>query len=79
MKNNISYAELHFCQDYAKRVVNFYRACNCGEMPTYASEAELAVREYNSDFTKFKHLYGISIRGYIETIVDCIGTIVEDQ
>jgi hypothetical protein len=43
-----------------------------------ASEAELATREYNSDFTKFKHLYGVSIRGYIETIVDCIGTIVEE-
>ena len=76
---NISYGELAVCQEYAERVIRMYRACNHGNPPISASEAELAVREYNNDFTKFKHLYGTSIRGYIQTIVECIGMIVETQ
>lgn len=74
---NISYGELANCQDYAERIVEFYKACNNGELPIYASDAELATREYNKEYKPFKRLYGYSIRGYIDTIVDCIGFIVE--
>ena len=74
---NISYAELVNCQDYAEKVVAFYKLCNNGELPMYASDAELAVREYNKEHRSFKSLYGYSIRGYINEIVDCIGLIVE--
>ena len=73
----MSYAELANCQDYAEKVVNFYKLCNNGELPMYASDAELAVREYNKEHRSFKSLYGYSIRGYINEIVDCIGLIVE--
>ncbi len=74
---DISYGELANCQDYAEKVIAFYKLCNNGELPRYASDAELAVREYNKEHRSFKALYGYSIRGYIETIVDCIGMIVE--
>lgn len=74
---NISYGELINCQDYAQKVVSFYMKCNNGELPRYASDAELAVREYNKEFRSFKALYGYSIKGYINTIVNCIGMIVE--
>lgn len=74
---NISYGELANCDDYAEKVVDFYKMCNNGDLPKYASDAELAVREYNKEHRSFKALYGYSIRGYINTIVDCIGMIVE--
>ena len=74
---DISYGELANCGDYAERVVDFYKLCNNGELPMYAGNAELAVREYNNEHKSFKSLYGYSIRGYIETIVECIGFIVE--
>jgi hypothetical protein len=74
---DISYGELANCQNYAKKVIDFYKMCNNGELPRTASDAELAVREYNKERRSFKALYGYSIRGYINTIVDCIGTIVE--
>lgn len=74
---NISYGELVNCQDYAEKVVAFYKMCNNGELPRYASDAELAIREYNKERRSFKSLYGYSIRGYINTIVECIGWIVE--
>lgn len=74
---NISYGELANCQDYAEKVIDFYKLCNNGDVPRYASDAEMAVREYNKEHRGFKALYGYSIRGYINTIVDCIGLIVE--
>ena len=74
---NISYGELANCQNYAELVIDFYKMCNNGELPRYASDAEMAVREYNKEHRSFKALYGYSIRGYIDTIVDCIGWIVE--
>lgn len=74
---NISYGELANCQRYAEKIVDFYKMCNNGKMPMSASDAELAVREYNKEWVSFKALYGYSIRGYIDTIVDCIGLIVE--
>lgn len=74
---DISYGELVNCQDYAEKVINFYKLCNNGKLPMYASDAELAVREYNKERKSFKTLYGYSIRGYINTIVDCIGLMVE--
>ena len=74
---NISYGELANCDDYAEKVINFYKMCNNGELPRYANDAQLAVREYNKEHRSFKALYGYSIRGYINTIVDCIGMIVE--
>lgn len=74
---NLSYKELADCQLYAEHVVNFYKHCNNGEAPKNASDAELAVREFNSDFRSFKAMFGYSIRGYISHIVDCIGFIVE--
>ncbi len=74
---NISYGELANCQDYAEKVIDFYKMCNNGDVPRYASDAEIAVREYNKEHRGFKALYGYSIRGYINTIVDCIGLIVE--
>lgn len=73
----ISYGELANCQDYAERVVAFYRLCNKGDVPTSASDAELAVSEYNNEWRSFKSLYGYTIRGYIDTIVECIGFMVE--
>lgn len=74
---NISYGELVNCQDYAEKVITLYKMYNNGKSPMYASDAELAVREYNKEHRSFKALYGYSIRGYINTIVDCIGLIVE--
>jgi hypothetical protein len=77
MKNNISYGELANCQDYAEKVVNFYKFRNNGEVPTNTTDAELAVREYNKERRSFKSIYGYSIRGYIGEIVDSIGFMVE--
>lgn len=74
---NISYGELVNCQDYAERVVNFYKLCNAGNVPIYASDAQLAIREYNKEYKPFKNIYGYSIRGYIDIIVECIGFIVQ--
>lgn len=74
---SISYGELANCEDYAEKVVNFYKMCNHGKLPRCASDAELAIREYNKEIRSFKAMYGYSIRGYINTIVDCIGFIVE--
>ena len=74
---DISYGELANCQNYAEHVINFYKMCNNGKLPRYASDAELAVREYNKEHRSFKAMYGYSIRGYINTIVDCIGLFVE--
>ncbi|MBO5828884.1 MAG: hypothetical protein J6R59_10605 [Paludibacteraceae bacterium] len=74
---NISYGELANCQNYAEKVVNFYKVCNNGKMPMGIYEAELAVKEYNKEIRSFKAMYGYSIRGYVNTIVDCIGMIVE--
>lgn len=74
---NISWGEIANCQDYAEKVINFYKMCNNGELPKHASDAELAVREYNKEYRPFKSIYGYSIRGYIDTIVDCIGWEVE--
>lgn len=75
---NLSYGELADCQQYAELVLNLYKKCNNGDAPRNASDAELAVREYNNEWRKFKHLFGYSIRGYIDTIVDCIGLMVEE-
>lgn len=74
---NISYHELANCQCYAQKVVDFYKKCNKGEIPANASEAELAVREFNKDIRSFKVMFGYSIRGYISHIVEEIGLIVE--
>ena len=74
---NISYGELANCQAYAERVIDFYKLCNNGEVPKTASDAELAVREYNNEWHSFKRFHGVSIRKYIPVIVECIGFIVE--
>ena len=74
---NISYQELIDCQDYAEKVVDFYKDTHNDELPMTASDAEIAVREYNNELCMFKRLYGYSVKGYIQTIVDCIGAIVE--
>lgn len=73
----LSCGELVSCQDYAEKVIAFYKMCNNGKVPLTASEAELAVREYNKEHRSFMALYGHSIRGYVNTIVNCIGFIVE--
>lgn len=75
---NISYNELVDCQDYAQKVISYYKMWNAGAVPTNATDAENAVREYNRERRSFKALYGYSIRGYIETIVDCVSFIVEE-
>ena len=77
MRKSISLDELANCQTYAERIVSFYEKCNKGKLPMTATEADMAVREYNKEFRSFKSLFGYSIRGYIEYIVDCIGLIVE--
>jgi hypothetical protein len=77
MKEDISYGELANCQTYAEDVLGFYKKCNKGEVPRDATEAELAVREYNREFRNFKAMFGYSIRGYVDDIVQCIGLIVE--
>lgn len=74
----MSYGELANCQNYAEHVIAFYKMCNNGELPMYADDAEMAVREYNKERRSFKAMYGYSIRGYVSTIVDCIGMIVEE-
>ena len=74
---NISYGELINCQDYAERVLALYKRANGGNVPTDAGTAEMAVREYNKEWRSFKSLYGYSIRGYVQTIVNCIGWEVE--
>lgn len=73
----MSYQELVNCQIYAERVLSFYKKCNKGETPKSASEAEMIVREYNKEWTPFKRIFGYSIRGYVPTIVDNIGFMVE--
>lgn len=77
MKKSISYGEIINCQDYAEKVIDFYKFCNNGEEPSNLTDAELSVREYNKEHRSFKALYGYSIRGYIGEIVDSIGLIVE--
>ena len=74
---NISYQELIDCQNYAEKVVEFYKDTHSDELPMTASDAETAVREYNRHFCGFKGMYGYSIRGYVQTIVACVGLIVE--
>ena len=74
---DLSYGELANCQDYAEKVVSYYKLWNNGKLPMNSTEAELSVREYNKERRSFKALYGYSIRGYVENIVDCIGLIVE--
>jgi hypothetical protein len=73
----MSYLEYANCQDYAEKVLGYYRLWNKGRVPKDPAEAELAVREFNKERRKFKDLYGYSIRGYIQPIVNCIGWIVE--
>lgn len=68
--------ELYNCQCYAERVLNFFIQTN-HTVPKTASEAEVAVREYNKEWRSFKSLFGYSIRGYIPCIVECIGLYVE--
>lgn len=74
---DISYGELVNCQNYAEKVISFYKMWNHGKLPRTASDAEIAVREYNKGYRSFKAMYGYSIKGYVNTIVDCIGLIVE--
>lgn len=74
---DINYGELVDCQGYAEKVIDFYKMCNNGKLPMSRNEAELSVREYNKEHRSFKAIYGYSIRGYIDTIVECIGMIVE--
>ena len=74
---NMSWGELANCQDYAEKVVAFYRLCNKGDVPTSPGDADCAIREYNKEWRSFKSLYGYSIRGYVDTIVNCIGMLVE--
>lgn len=74
---DISYENLANCQDYAEKVIGFYKMWNNGKLPMNRNEAELSVREYNKEWRSFKAMYGYSIRGYIDTIVNCIGMIVE--
>ena len=74
---NITYGELVDCQDYAERVINYYKLCNNGELPKTATDAEIAIKEYNKEHKPFKRLYGYPIRGYIQVIIDSIGLIVE--
>lgn len=76
MKENISWGELIDCQDYAERVVEYYKLKNNGELPLFASDAEETVREYNKKHS-FKSIYGYSIGEYIEDIVFQIGLMVE--
>lgn len=73
----ITYGEMVDCQDYAERVINYYKLCNNGELPKTATDAEIAIKEYNKEYKPFKQLYGYPIRGYIKIIIDCIGFIVE--
>lgn len=74
---NISYGELANCQSYAEKVISLYKIFNRGEVPENATEAELAIREYNKEHCSFKAMFGYSIRGYIREIVDSIRLIVE--
>ena len=74
---NISWGELVNCQDYAEKVIDFYKLCNDGKLPMNKNEAELSVREYNKEHRSFKAMYGYSIKGYVDEIVNCIGLIVE--
>ena len=73
---NLSYQELANCQHYAEQVVDFWR-CGHGITPMYVDDAEKVVREYNRCINSFRKLYGVSIMDYIQTIVECIGLIVE--
>ena len=77
MKNNISWGELADCEAYAEEVIDFYKLRNKGDVPTNATDAELAIREYNKEYRSFKSMFGYSIRGYIDDIVFSIGFIVE--
>ena len=74
---NISYSELINCQDYAERVINYYKLCNNGAVPLSATDAEIAVIEYNKEHKPFIKLYGYSIRGYVPVIIESIGFIIE--
>ena len=74
----MSYQELIYCQAYADRVLSLYKKCNGGNVPKTASDAELAVREYNKEWKSLKKLYGLSIKKYLPVIVDLIGYSVEN-
>ena len=76
---DLSYQELVWCQTYAEHVLNLYKKTNNGEPPRNASDAELAVREYNKEIRRFKDMFGVSIRKYIPTIVETIGFMVESE
>jgi hypothetical protein len=77
MKKDLSYEELLNCQNYAERVAKLYKKSNNGELPKTASDAELAIREYNKEHKSFKSMFGYSIRGYIQIIVESIGFMAE--
>lgn len=74
----MSYQELIYCQAYADRVLNLYKKCNGGKVPKTASDAELAVTEYNKECKSLKSLYGLSIKKYLPIIVDLIGYSIEN-
>lgn len=79
MKKNISYMELQCCQTYAERVLEDYRKNHGGENPMNADEAEGAIMHFNKKCRSFKSMFGIPIKSYIPTIIECIGLIVEGE
>lgn len=76
---DLSYQELVWCQTYAKHVLSLYKKTNNGKTLDNASDADLAVREYNKEIRRFKDMFGVSIRKYIPTIVETIGFMVESE
>ena len=73
----MSRGEIADCIDYAERVLNYYKLCNRGAVPGGPQEAAQAVREYNREYKPFRVLYGYSIRGYVNTIAENIGLIID--
>ena len=72
----MSYEEILNCQEYAEMVIKYYRSKNNGEDPIYASDAEIAILEYDKK-NSFKSLYGDSVEVYLEEIITEIGFMVE--
>ena len=68
MNNNISYEELINCQNYAERVLNFYKLCNKGKLPlsSLLTNIKLYAARFEDDYTLSQSIFN----PYPETLID---------
>ena len=73
---DISYLELIHCNDYAEKVIDYYKLGNNGELPYSRNNAEQCLEEYDTSQHSFQSLYGYNIDDYIDVIIETIGYMV---